>query len=316
MTGYDIELIIKVAEMYYLQDMPQRDIARRLNLSRPKVSRLLKAARELNIIEIKINYPDTRRSSLETIFEERFNLKEAVIVKSALGSYERTLGEVTGAAARYLKRAVKDGMSVGVAWGKTLKAVIDALKIDSPKYNVRVIQLIGSLGQSSTGPTEVARKLAEAFGGSYYLLPAPAIVNTSEIKKAIMDEAAIQEIINMAKAADVALVGIGNIDENSSFFTAGYLKKEDLAYLRERKAVGDICAHFYDIEGGICRDIEDRAITISFEEFKSIPLVVAVATGPAKIPAVLGALRSGAVDVLITDEQTASGVLKLAGNEC
>lgn len=312
MVSYDIELIVKVAELYYLQDMPQRDIAEKLNLSRPKVSRLLKAARELNIVEIKINYPDTQRSSLEKIFEKKFNLKEAVIVRSTSGGVGRIFGEVTATAARYLKRVVRDGMSVGVAWGKTLKAVIDALKVDGLKYNVKVIQLIGSLGQSSTGPTEIARKLAEAFGGSYYLLPAPAIVNTPDIKKAIIDEPAIQEIINMAKTADMALVGIGNIDENSSFFTAGYLKKEDLKYLREQQAVGDICAHFYDIEGRICREIEDRAITISFEELKSIPLVVAVATGQEKAPAILGALRSGAIDVLITDEQTASNVLELS----
>lgn len=312
MVSYDIELIVKVAELYYLQDMHQRDIAEKLNLSRPKVSRLLKAARELNIVEIKINYPDTQRSSLEKIFEKKFNLKEAVIVKNTSGGDGRIFGEVTATAARYLKRVVRDGMSVGVAWGKTLKAVIDALKVDGLKYNVKVIQLIGSLGQSSTGPSEIARKLAEAFGGSYYLLPAPAIVNTPNIKKAIMYEAAIQEIINMAKAADMALVGIGNIDENSSFFTAGYLKKEDLKYLRDQQAVGDICAHFYDIEGRICREIEDRAITISFEELKSIPLVVAVVTGQEKASAILGALRSGAVDVLITDEQTASSVLELS----
>lgn len=312
MASYDMDLIVKVAELYYLQDMPQRDIAEKLNLSRPKVSRLLKAARDLNIVEIKINYPDTQRSSLEKIFEKKFNLREAVIVKSTPGADGRNFGEVATTAGRYLKRIIRDGMSVGVAWGRTLKAVIDALKADGLKYNVKIIQLIGSLGQSSTGPTEIARKLAEAFGGSYYLLPAPAIVNSEVIKKAIMDEVAIKEIINMAKAADVALVGIGNIDENSNFFTAGYLKEEDLKYLREQEAVGDICAHFYDIEGRICRSIEDRAITLSFEELDAIPLVVAVATGSEKIPAILGALRSGAVDVLITDEDTAAGVLRLS----
>lgn len=107
MADYDIELMIKVAEMYYLDDIPQREIAQKLNLSRPKVSRLLKAARECNLVSIKINYPQPVRSDIEKTFESIFGLKEAVIVSNGGENSHRTFVEVTEAAAKYLRRIIK-----------------------------------------------------------------------------------------------------------------------------------------------------------------------------------------------------------------
>ncbi len=243
MAQYDVELMIKVAELYHVDDMPQREIAQKLNISRPKVSRLLKAAKENNLIEIRINYPLPPRSQLEKIFEREFNLKEAVIVKNQIGK-NRIFSEVTAAAAKYVKRIVKDGNSIGVAWGRTLRAVAELIEM-SEKKDVKVIQIIGSMGQSSTSANEIVRKIAESFGGSYYLLPAPAIVNSPDIKDALMKDDTIKNILYMAKAVDIALIGIGSVNKNSSFFASGYLKKEDLQALTQRNAVGDICAHFF-----------------------------------------------------------------------
>jgi len=304
---YDVELMIKVAELYYIEDMPQREIAQKLNISRPKVSRLLKAAKESKLVEVKINYPLPPRSQLEKLFEQKFNLKEAIILKN-LNGRGRIFKEVTTAAAKYIKRIVKNGNSIGVAWGNTLRAVADSIEMGEKK-DVKVIQIIGSLGQSSTSANEVVRKIAESFGGSYYLLPAPAIVNSPDIKHALMKDDTIREIINMARAVDIALVGIGSVNKNSSFFASGYLKKEDLETLTQKKAVGDICAHFLSLDGKLCRYIDDRVIAVSLEDLRKIPRVIGIALGEDKAKSILGALNSGVLDVLITDEKTAELVL-------
>lgn len=310
MADYDIELMIKVAELYYLDDVPQREIAQRLNLSRPKVSRLIKAAKEHNLIEIKINYPEPARSELEKIFENMFNLKEAVIIANANEPSSRTFVQVADTAAKYLKRIAKDGDSIGVAWGRTLKAVIDSIGI-SERKNIKVVQIIGSLGQSSESANEIVRKMAESFGGQSFILPAPAIVDSEEIKNAIMKDNTIQEVLNMARAVDIALVGIGNIDETSSFFKSGYLKEKDLESLRKDNAVGDICAHFFDLDGKLCTELDKRVISISTEDIKNIPRVIGVATGEKKVKSILGALRSNMLDVLITDEKTAKNIVDI-----
>ncbi|AYO30875.1 sugar-binding transcriptional regulator [Biomaibacter acetigenes] len=311
MADYDIELMIKVAELYYLDDVPQREIAQKLNLSRPKVSRLLKAAKEHNLIDIKINYPEPARSELEKAFESNFGLKEAVIVSNVNENHFRTFAQVTATAAKYLRRMVKERDSIGVAWGRTLRAVVDSIGITERK-NVRAVQIIGSLGQSSESANEIVRKMAESFGGNSFILPAPAIVDSPEIKDAIIKDNTIQDILNMARSVNIALVGIGNIDKNSSFFNTGYLKQKDLEALKQEKAVGDICAHFFDIEGRLCTDIDRRVIAISTEDLKKIPRVIGVATGKEKVKSILGALKSGILDVLITDEKTAKSIIDLS----
>ena len=311
MADYDIELMIKVVEMYYLDDVPQREIAQKLNLSRPKVSRLLKTAREQNFVSIKINYPNSVRSELEKTFESVFGLKEAVIVSNVNDSYYRTFTEVTETAAKYLRRIVKEDDSIGVAWGRTLKAVVDSIGFAERK-NIKAIQIIGSLGQSSESANEIVRKMAESFGGRSFILPAPAIVDSPQIRNAIVMDNTIQEILNKAKSVSIALIGIGNIDESSSFFSTGYLKPEDLAALKQEKAVGDICAHFFDIDGKLCTNIENRVIALSVKDLKNISRVIGIATGKEKAKSILGALKSGILDVLITDEKTARLVMRLS----
>jgi DNA-binding transcriptional regulator LsrR (DeoR family) len=305
---YDVELMIKVAELYYLDDIPQKEIAQKLNISRPKVSRILKSAKENKLIEIRINYPAPARSQLEKTFEKKFNLKETIIVRNLDDDKKRIFSEVTMEAAKYIKRVAKEGDSIGVAWGRTLRAVADIIGI-SEKKDIKVVQIIGSLGQSSTSANEIVRKMAESFAGNYFVLPAPAIVNSSDIKDAIMKDDTIKNMLQMAREVNIALVGIGNVDENSSFFRSGYLKHEDLKLLKQSKAVGDVCAHFLDIDGNVCTDIDDRVIAISLEDLRKIPRVIGVATGEDKVSSIAGALKSGVLDVLITDEKTAKAVL-------
>lgn len=301
----DLEIMIKTAELYYLEDMPQREIAAKLNLSRPKVSRLLKAARENNLIEIKINYPKTIRSTLEKTFEQEFGLKEAIIIKNNTEDTQRSFALVTNAAARYLLRAVKAGDTLGVAWGRTLSGVVDALGLN-PKKEVKVVQLIGSLGQSAESANEIVRKVSVSFGGAQVLLPAPAIVDTAEIKEVMLKDNTICDALRTARSVDTALVGIGNVGINSSFFHTDFIKEKDLDILKKCNAVGDICAHFFDIEGNLCNYLDDRVMAVEFGNLKKIPQVIGVALGKEKAAAILGALKTQILDVLITDEHTAT----------
>jgi DNA-binding transcriptional regulator LsrR (DeoR family) len=59
--------------------------------------------------------------------------------------------------------------------------------------------------------------------------------------------------------------------------------------------------------------VQNRLIGLTLEELQQIPLVMAVAAEPGKATAILGALRSGAVDVLVTECRSAFEVLRLAG---
>jgi DNA-binding transcriptional regulator LsrR (DeoR family) len=309
MADYELDMLIKVAELYYLHDMTQQQVANKLHLSRTKVSRMLKAAKEKGIVEIKINYPVETSTRLENLFAEKFHLKEVIIVKGYNDPKEIIWQRVTETAARYLNRIFKNKVMLGVSWGRTLRKVVDAL--NHSDAGIEVVQLIGNMGSSDVSANEIVRKLADSFHGNYHLLPAPAIVDNESIRDAIISDGTIQKILMMFDKIDVALIGIGDLSGESAFVTSGYLKQDDIEFLRKSGAVGDICGRFYDINGNLCDNcFNRRVIAVTLEQLKKIPHVVGVASGPQKAEAILGALRGGYVDVLVTDEDTAELVLK------
>src|SRR6476620_3765999 len=53
----DLYLLGKVSALYYLRDQTQQEIAERLRLSRPTVSRLLRDARDLGFVQITVASP-------------------------------------------------------------------------------------------------------------------------------------------------------------------------------------------------------------------------------------------------------------------
>ncbi len=63
------------------------------------------------------------------------------------------------------------------------------------------------------------------------------------------------------------------------------------------------------MDGKICEYIDDRVIAVSLEDLRKIPRVIGVALGDDKAKSIVGALKSGVLDVLITDEKTAESVL-------
>jgi DNA-binding transcriptional regulator LsrR (DeoR family) len=181
--------------------------------------------------------------------------------------------------------------------------------------DIEVVQMIGAVGSGDPlidGP-ELARMLADTLGGRYRYLHAPLIVESPKVQQALLNEQRISETLQLARKADIALVGIGSVEPGISSLTrAGYIDEQELATIRQSGAAGDICARQFDI-GGKVLDIElnQRVVGIDIESLKEIKCVIGVAGGVLKAPAILGALRGKIIDVLVTDEEAAREVLRL-----
>ncbi len=63
--AYDIKLVIKVSYLYYKHGLKQESIARKLKISKYKVTRILKKALNSGIVQINIIDPTINVSSLE-----------------------------------------------------------------------------------------------------------------------------------------------------------------------------------------------------------------------------------------------------------
>jgi len=308
------ELLAEVATLYYEDELTQQEIARRLGISRSNVSRLLTEARQKGIVEIRINYPWHTLPSLQTALMARFHLPMVRVLKSEHYDYKRMLRGLGSLAARYLEGVLKDVSILGIGWGTAVCEVVHALR-PVKRMDIDVVQMIGAVGSGDPlidGP-ELARMLANTLGGRYNYLHAPLIVDNGEVQQALLNEQRINETLQLACKADIALVGIGSVEPSlSSLIRAGYIDEQELAAIRQSGAVGDICARQFDIHGRVL-DIElnRRVVGIDIESLKKIKCVIGVAGGILKAPAILGALRGKIIDVLVTDAEAAREVLRL-----
>lgn len=305
----DNRLLAKVSSMYYEQDFNQQEIANRLHLSRPKVSRLLKKAREEGVVQISVVKPDGNFLTLEQSIEKRFGLTEVVVVESEPNvSPDLTKQQIGIAAAQYLHRTIADGDTIGVTWGTTLQAMVDAMTakiID----NSHVVQALGGVGppEAKAHATDISRRLSQLLHSQLTLLPAPGIVGSKEAKKVLLADRQVKGSLDMFSAIDILCVGLGALKTNpvldrESQELPPHLYEEMI----NSNAVGDIALRFFDIEGKeINSSLKDLIIGISIEELKAIENVVGIAGGAEKLEVIRGALNGNLIDVLITDSQVA-----------
>lgn len=315
----DIRLISKVSSMYYNQNYNQREIAERLHLSRPKVSRLLKKAREKGIVQISVITPNGNFMETESTLENEFGLKEALIVDVNASDSKTIKRQIGTAAADYLHRTVSGGEVIGVTWGTTLQAMADAM-LPKPINDIHVVQSLGGVGppEAKAHATDISRRLSQILESRLTLLPAPGIVHSTQAKEILLSDRQVRGALDRFEDIDILFVGIGAINTNP---VLARNSQEIPEYLHEQiinsEAVGDIALHFFDIDGNeIDSDLKDLVIGISIEELKQIDTVVGLAGGKDKEDVIRGALNGQLIDVLITDNQTAMHLAdEKVGNE-
>ena len=312
-----LQLLSKIAQRYYLEGLSQEEIARMVGLSRPSISRLLLEAKELGIVEIRINPPIPTVPVLEKRLAQKFHLREVRVVERKTSSDGGVLQKLGHLAANIVDTVLKDGMVFGLAWGTNVHAVVQALR-PSRLPNVKVVQLIGGVGaphRDIDGPEQV-RRAGEIFGAQHYYLNAPMRVDNGDVAKALREDHSIKEVLELAKYTDVALIGIGCIEpQASTHFHVGYITYDELRLVEKAGAVGAMIGFYYNILGEHIplEWLDSSVIGVSWNDLNRFGTVIGVAFGKVKVPAILGALRSGMVDILITDDVIKNEQLRAAG---
>ena len=306
------ELKKRAAVMYYRDDMTQAQIARALYLSRTKISRLLKAAKEENIVDIRINGGFRRNDYLEHIFEERYGLKEAVILADIPDGEDEALRTVARAAAEYIDSILTKDSIIGIGRGRTLQTVVECME-PQRFLPIQVVQLIGLLNNPSQNEEEMelVRQFAKVYGASCHNLFAPFILDDKQARQVLNRVAAVGKTIELAKQANVILSSVGNFDlKDKRILWNSYLGKEEKLRLSQQGAVGLFFGRYYDREGRILdTELHNKIFGLEVEEIVNKEQVITIAQGQKKALPILGALHGGLMKTLITDENTALNVL-------
>jgi DNA-binding transcriptional regulator LsrR (DeoR family) len=307
----DLYLLSKVSTLYYLRDQTQQEIAERIGLSRPAVSRLLRDAQTQGIVQITISPPQGLHLELETRLEEQFGLNVVRVVSVEAGTSGDLLRrQIGGAAAGFLARSVHPGDTIGMAWGTTLSAMVQSMAPLATE-NVHVVQTLGGIGPPAAEAyaAELVRRLAQLLGAAPILFPTPGVVATPEVRDVLRNDPHVQAALRHFDTLDTVYVGIGAIGTNPVLNDGHSLPPGTHDELVGAGAVGDIALRFFDAEGKpVHSSLDDRILGITAEQLHKVPRVVAVAGGADKVEAIRAALKSKMVDVLITDHDTAEAL--------
>lgn len=304
----EIELLFKIAQMYYEQGMTQNAIAQKLYISRSNISRLLQQAREVGVVEITIHYPYERRRRIENEFTKRFHLDEIRIVDLSDRAGYEMYSATTKLAASYVNMQLTNESVLALTCGNSICGMVHELHPKNYLPGMQAVTLMGSIESSNIvlDGHYLARQVAEIYGCRHQVLMAPFRVDDEVMCQNLMRRPAIMETLALAENATIMCTGIGTAQQG------GYLAKEEQDAFFERGAVGYIAGYYFDRNGNII-DIPEygnRLISAGKKMF-SIPIRCAVVADPNKVKATLAALRGGLVNALITNNIVAERILEL-----
>jgi DNA-binding transcriptional regulator LsrR (DeoR family) len=313
-TEHRYNLLADVAEMYFIEGLNQSEISKRIGVTRSMVSRMLTEARNKEIVKIQID----RRFEFDHVVEaeiiKRFELDDAVIFTGYVEDSLRYLSRLGAVAATVIQPYIKPGITLGTAWGTALDATINSLDVQKTR-DIKVVQLVGALrGRNlEIDGHGVVQHLVAKTGGEGYYLNVPYIVDKAETIESLMQLQGVADTMRLMKECDVGLFGVGSADlDYSTFYSGGYLIAEEMRGLIQFGAVGNVGGLFFNIDGEpTAWEFQARSFTISRRDLMEVPVRIGIAGGLGKVKAILGALRGRYVNILITDDYTARGILEL-----
>jgi DNA-binding transcriptional regulator LsrR (DeoR family) len=308
------DLLTEIAVAYYQDGSTQEEISKKFGVSRAKIGRLLKQARDEGIVEITVKYHPVFSAKIEQRLIDQFGVKRALIALDQVDE-DAQRSQVAGLVSNYLAQTLKSGMVVTVGQGRNVSAVAQYTGVISPR-DCKFVCGIGGIHPRGGlfNADHICRQLAKKYGGTSETLYAPAYAETKAQKLAFMQNSTVKQTLDLARKADVAIVGIGDMSENSYMVDLGWFTADEVVQSRlQQGVVGDFAGYdFFDIDGETANTVmSDRVIGLGIEEFRPIAEVIAIAAENSKPMALLGALRNGAVDVIATSVSNALTVLNL-----
>jgi DNA-binding transcriptional regulator LsrR (DeoR family) len=305
----DEQLLVRAAWLAYVGGMTQAQVAKRLGMNRIRVNRMLAQARDQGVVQIRINSRIANCVALEERLRERYGLEDVIVVPSPSEAalVPQTIAAAAGLA---LSERVSNGMSVGVGWGRTLRYSIKSVAV-RPVPGLSVVSLLGTLtGDSILNSYETASRFADLFDARCRYFAAPIFADTEASRDMFVRERILREALDQAHKVDMAFISVGPVGRDTTNFRLGMISEEDVISLTKAGAVGDLCAHFIDAHGELVdHPLNRRVIALPPKALRDIKTVILASGGIDKVAVLRAALRLGVVNVLVTDEKAAEGVL-------
>lgn len=299
--------MVLIATLYYKEKMSQNEIAKKLGISRPWVSKLLTRAEESGIVKIEVMVPFTENTALEEALMEKYSMKHVGVIKNESPLKD----DLALAAANYFISELGPEDVVGVGWGTGVTRLISATEaLCFPR--VKILPLAGSFGNSLDFlPNLSSIRLAKTLGAVAEVIHAPAVCSSEEEFNTLMGNPQTVELLHQAEYADILLLGMGTF-ESSTMPQYEIFTPEEIEELRRKQVMGDIGLQYLDVQGKpIITSATKKLIRANiFDASRNARLSIGIAEGIKKRAIIHAALSLKLVNALFTDEETAMALIK------
>ncbi len=302
-----IQQMVSIAELYYLKDMKQSEIAKKLGLARSTISTLLTQAKEMGIVRIDVCDPFRLDGKYSIKFKEKYGVNKCYTVHTSLKESEDITDLIASRAGEIFEEHLRDNITVGIAWGMGCYKFISHFKDNKKFSNIEVVPMLGGIDLSCYmhPQNEMIRKFADKLGGNPNYIYAPLWSESKAEREMYMKSSAMRRLIEKWQKIDVAILGIGADPYHNKLFLSN-----DVDYKKDIGLCGDLCGLFFDDQGNFpLNEYNDRTVGVDVDLLRNIPEVIAIAGGDFKQRSILGALKTGIIKTFITDSNTAKALL-------
>ena len=295
--------------LYYVGGMTQDQIASELGVSRQRAQRLVSRAMAEGLIHVRLNHRIGACLDLEAALRDRYGLTRCRVVPSiGAGDAVRALAP---AAAAELERFLRmtQPLVIALGTGRAMRGMVDALEPMEAEQH-RLVSMIGNIApDGSASFFDVVMRIADKVRAPHYPMPVPVISTTAAENAAFHALAPVKKVVELARAADVIFVGVGQMSNDAPLLADGFVTRAELDEMQAAGAVGEVAGWVYDSDGQYL-DVGTNTRTggVRVEPSPTRP-AIGIAAGASKVPAIAAALKSSIINGLVTDEASAKAIL-------
>lgn len=290
--------LVAVARFYYEDNLTQAQIAQRLGVSRPSVSKMLTRAKEIGIVHIEIRAGDEGEVNLLEQLQTKYALHGGCVLTENKNIYSQV--------AAYFAAETAADVNLGLGWGYSLGEVLD----NGPKrlhhQNGIVFPLLGNAHIPNKGyhPDELVRLWGEVSGRSTYNIGSPAFPDSEEERDCLEKKNIYKELRLLWQQMDAAVVTINNYPGVPDEATATRFGDA----LKQQKAVGSFVSYYYNERGEFISGNNDFCLHIPLAYLRRCRKVIGIGVN-ASDKALKGALNTGLLTHLLVREEQARKLL-------
>ena len=266
-----------------------------------------------NIVQFSIHGTLSNCIALECSFKEKFGFQYCKVVPNLNENNAIHLKSLGIAGAEFINKQIHEGQHklIGLGFGQTLSACVDYIPYRD-KCDVEFVSLSGGLTpQFGISPYDVIHRIAYRTNAPSYIVPSLMYLPSIENKNSLLAQPEFQSVYNKMLKSSLKIVGIGQISEDTSMLQTSIWDKDNLLHVQKKGAVGEILGHFFNEEGEALElDYSDNMMNPTLDSIRRTD-TIAIAGGIKKVSAITALSKSGYLNGLIIDEQTAQKIMEL-----